>query len=95
MLRLPVRDASGGYRADRAAALNDLAPRSVRSQGYCLQIDLTLLAMRAGQKAVEVPTTVTERAHGSSKMSRAIVAEALRKVTERGGGGRLGRSPDR
>ena len=95
MLGLSVHDATGGYRAYRAATLNDIALHSVRSQGYCFQIDLTLRAVRAGKKVVEVPITFTERAHGNSKMSRAIVAEALWKVTEWGVTGRVGRRRDR
>jgi dolichol-phosphate mannosyltransferase len=91
MLGLSVHDATGGYRAYRAATLHDIGLHSVRSQGYCFQIDLTLRAVRAGQKVVEVPITFTERAHGNSKMSRAIVAEALWKVTVWGVTGRVGR----
>jgi dolichol-phosphate mannosyltransferase len=91
MLGLSVHDATGGYRVYRAATLNDIELHSVRSQGYCFQIDLTLRAVRAGKKVVEVPITFTERAHGNSKMSRAIVAEALWKVTEWGIAGRAGR----
>ena len=90
MLGLSVHDATGGYRAYRAATLNDIGLHSVRSQGYCFQIDLTLRAVRAGKKVVEVPITFTERAHGNSKMSRAIVAEALWKVTEWGVAARVG-----
>jgi dolichol-phosphate mannosyltransferase len=93
MLGLAVHDATGGYRAYRAATLNAIGLHSVRSQGYCFQIDLTLRAVRAGRKVVEVPITFTERAHGNSKMSQAIVAEALWKVTEWGIAGRLGRGP--
>jgi dolichol-phosphate mannosyltransferase len=93
MLGLSVHDATGGYRAYRAATLQDIALHSVRSQGYCFQIDLTLRAARAGKKIVEVPITFTERTAGSSKMSRAIVAEALWKVTEWGIATRLGRGP--
>jgi dolichol-phosphate mannosyltransferase len=81
MLGLSVHDATGGYRAYRAATLNDIALHTVTSQGYCFQIDLTLRAARARKKIVEVPITFTERTHGSSKMSRAIVAEALWRVT--------------
>jgi dolichol-phosphate mannosyltransferase len=91
MLGLSVHDATGGYRVYRAATLNDIELHSVRSQGYCFQIDLTLRAVRAGKKVVEVPITFTGRAHGNSKMSRAIVAEALWKVTEWGIAGRAGR----
>ena len=95
MLGLSVHDATGGYRAYRAATLHDIGLHSVRSQGYCFQIDLTLRAVRAGKKVVEVPITFTERAHGNSKMSRAIVAEALWKVTEWGVTGRVGRGRGR
>jgi dolichol-phosphate mannosyltransferase len=93
MLGLSVHDATGGYRAYRAATLQDIGLHSVTSQGYCFQIDLTLRAVRAGKKVVEVPITFTERTQGTSKMSRAIVAEALWKVTEWGVAARLGRGP--
>jgi dolichol-phosphate mannosyltransferase len=91
MLGLSVHDATGGYRAYRASTLHDIGLDSITSQGYCFQIDLTLRAARAGKKIVEVPITFTERARGTSKMSRAIVAEALWRVTQWGIAGRLGR----
>jgi|SRR5580700_209390 dolichol-phosphate mannosyltransferase len=90
MLGLSVHDATGGYRAYRAATLNDIALHTVTSQGYCFQIDLTLRAARARKKIVEVPITFTERTHGSSKMSRAIVVEALWRVTVWGITSRVG-----
>jgi dolichol-phosphate mannosyltransferase len=91
MLGLSVHDATGGFRAYRAATLHDIELHSVTSQGYCFQIDLTLRAVRAGKKVVEVPIIFTERSRGSSKMSRAIVAEALWRVTQWGIASRLGR----
>jgi len=81
MLGLPVHDATGGYRAYRAGTLRDLQLQDVRSQGYCFQIELTLRAVRAGRAVTEIPITFTERARGTSKMSRAIVLEALWRVT--------------
>jgi dolichol-phosphate mannosyltransferase len=92
MLGLSVHDATGGFRAYRAALLRDIGLDSVTSQGYCFQIDLTLRAVRAAGTVAEVPITFTERALGTSKMSRAIVAEALWRVTQWGIAGRLGRS---
>jgi dolichol-phosphate mannosyltransferase len=92
MLGLSVHDATGGYRVYRASTLHDIGLHAVRSQGYCFQIDLTLRAVRAGKKVVEVPITFTERTYGTSKMSRAIVAEALWKVTEWGVAARLHRA---
>jgi dolichol-phosphate mannosyltransferase len=83
-LGLSVHDATGGYRAYRAEALRDLGLHAVRSQGYCFQIELTARAAQAGKIITEVPITFTERVRGSSKMSNAIVAEALVRVTQWG-----------
>jgi dolichol-phosphate mannosyltransferase len=82
MLGLSVHDATGGYRAYRAATLREIGLNEVRSQGYCFQIELTLRTVRAGLSVAEVPITFTERARGTSKMNRAIVAEALWRVTQ-------------
>jgi dolichol-phosphate mannosyltransferase len=81
VLGLPLRDATGGYRAFRAATLEGLGLDAVASQGYCFQVDLAWRAVRAGYRVVEVPITFVERELGDSKMSRAIVAEALWRVT--------------
>jgi len=80
-LGLPLRDATGGYRAFRRATLEGLDLQTVSSQGYCYQIDLASRAVRRGWRVVEVPITFVEREHGASKMSRAIVTEALWRVT--------------
>jgi dolichol-phosphate mannosyltransferase len=80
LLRYPVRDATAGYRVYRRAVLEDLKLDEVASQGYCFQIDLGWKTWRAGFRVVEVPITFTEREVGQSKMSRAIVTEALWRV---------------
>ncbi|HEV2373622.1 MAG TPA: polyprenol monophosphomannose synthase [Streptosporangiaceae bacterium] len=79
-LGLKLKDATGGYRAYRASTLRRLGLDQVQSQGYCFQVDLAWRTVRAGMKVVEVPITFVERVHGSSKMSRAIVAEAFWRV---------------
>ena len=89
MLGIKVRDATGGYRAYRAAALRRIALDEVESQGYCFQIDLALRFIRAGLTVAEVPITFVERTRGASKMSRAIMAEALWRVTQWGIAARL------
>jgi dolichol-phosphate mannosyltransferase len=81
MLGIKLKDATGGYRAYRASTLQKIALEEVESQGYCFQIDLAMRAIRAGLKVIEVPITFVERVHGTSKMSRAVVAEALWRVT--------------
>jgi dolichol-phosphate mannosyltransferase len=81
LLRLPLADATAGYRAARAELLARLPFDEVASQGYCFQVDWAWRAVRAGARVVEVPITFTERARGRSKMSRSIVGEALTRVT--------------
>jgi dolichol-phosphate mannosyltransferase len=91
MLDLPVRDATGGFRAFRRRTLDGLELGSVASQGYCFQVDLARRAVQAGFRVVEVPITFVERRYGDSKMSRSIVTEALWRVTAWGLGHRLRR----
>lgn len=83
-LGIPVRDATGGFRAFRSSTLQAIDLEGVSSQGYCFQVDLTRRAFKAGLRVVEVPITFVEREYGESKMSGAIVREALVKVTEWG-----------
>lgn len=83
-LGIPLRDATGGFRAFRAEVLTDLDLESVASQGYCFQVDLAWRAMQRGFRVVEVPITFVERQQGTSKMNRAIVVEALWRVTQWG-----------
>jgi dolichol-phosphate mannosyltransferase len=92
MLGIKLTDSTGGYRAYRASTLRQIALDEVESQGYCFQIDLAMRAIRAGLRVVEVPITFVERVHGTSKMSRAVVAEALWRVTVWGVTGRRGGS---
>lgn len=81
LLRLPVRDSTAGYRAFRASALRALDLAHVESRGYCFQIDLTRRAVDAGLTVAEVPITFVDRIAGRSKMSGAIVVEAMLRVT--------------
>jgi dolichol-phosphate mannosyltransferase len=81
LLRLPLTDATGGYRAARAELIDRLPFDDVASQGYCFQVDWAWRAVRDGARVTEVPITFTERAFGRSKMSRSIVREALVRVT--------------
>jgi glycosyltransferase involved in cell wall biosynthesis len=79
-LGMPLRDATGGYRAYRRAVLEALPLTEVASQGYCFQVDLVWQAWRSGFEVAEVPITFVERAMGESKMSRSIVLEAFWRV---------------
>ena len=80
-LGLDLKDATGGYRAYRCAALAGLGLATVSSQGYCFQVELAWRAVQAGYAVAEVPITFVERQKGDSKMSAGIVGEALISVT--------------
>ena len=80
-LRLPLSDATGGYRAARAELIDKLPFDDVASEGYCFQVDWAWRAVRAGARVTEVPITFAERELGRSKMSSSIVGEALVRVT--------------
>ena len=81
LLGVPLHDATGGFRAYRREVLDVLPLDDVASHGYCFQVDLAWRATQAGYRVVEVPITFVERVRGRSKMSRAIVVEALLRVT--------------
>jgi len=91
MLGIGVHDATAGFRAYRAETLRAIGLDEVESQGYCFQVDLTLRTAEQGMVIREVPITFTERTKGASKMSRAVVAEALWRVAQWGIAKRLGR----
>jgi dolichol-phosphate mannosyltransferase len=81
MLGLGVHDATAGFRLYRAAVLRRMDLETVASKGYCFQVDLTVRTVAAGAGIVEVPIEFRERVHGTSKMSRSIVLEAMGMVT--------------
>jgi dolichol-phosphate mannosyltransferase len=90
-LGIPIKDATGGFRAYRMNALNQMKIDDVQSQGYCFQVDMAWRAMQSGLRVAEVPITFVERQIGESKMSGDIVKEALIRVTQWGIEKRLGR----
>jgi dolichol-phosphate mannosyltransferase len=81
LLRLGVRDVTAGYRAYRAEVLRELPLDEIDSRGYCFQIDMTRRTLDAGWRVVERPIEFRERTAGRSKMSKAIVVEAMLRVT--------------
>jgi dolichol-phosphate mannosyltransferase len=81
VLRLPLADATGGFRAARMELVSALPFGEVASQGYCFQVDWAWRAVRGGARVVEVPIAFSERTVGRSKMSGSIVGEALARVT--------------
>lgn len=94
-LRLPVRDVTGGFRLFRREVLEAVTASPVSSQGYCFQVDLAFRVQRAGFTVREVPIVFTERCAGASKMSGAVVREALWRITAWAVRDRLARRRDR
>jgi dolichol-phosphate mannosyltransferase len=80
ILGVMVRDLTGGFKCYRRAVLEAIDLDAVDSKGYAFQIETTYRALRAGFEVVEVPITFADREVGGSKMSKAIVAEAIWKV---------------
>jgi dolichol-phosphate mannosyltransferase len=74
---MPFSDPTGGYKCFRRRALQAIKLDEVRSNGYSFQIEMTHILWRQGMKIVEVPIIFTDRFQGRSKMSKAIVREAL------------------
>lgn len=77
---LPVRDATSGFRAYRAEVLQAIGLRQLRSEGYSFQLETALKTWRIGFATTEVPIVFVERVAGASKISRAIVVEAMLRV---------------
>jgi dolichol-phosphate mannosyltransferase len=84
MLGIRVKDATGGFRVYRTSVLEQLDLHTVDSVGYGFQVDMTWRAVSRGLTVVEVPIEFHEREIGVSKMSRAIVVEAMLSVTRWG-----------
>jgi dolichol-phosphate mannosyltransferase len=80
LLGVPIRDLTGGFKCYRRAVLQTIDLDAIHSKGYAFQIETTYRALRAGFKVVEVPIVFVDREVGGSKMSKAIVLEAVWKV---------------
>ena len=80
ILGIDVRDVTAGFVCWRRHVLESLDLTGIDSNGYSFQIEMKYRALQQGFKIVETPIIFVDRRVGQSKMSRAIVAEALLKV---------------
>jgi dolichol-phosphate mannosyltransferase len=80
LLGLRIRDLTGGFKCYRRRVLETIDLDAIHSRGYAFQIEGTYRTIRKGFRVVEVPIRFVDRTHGHSKMSRAIVLEAIWKV---------------
>lgn len=92
---MPFSDPTGGFKCFRRRTLKSIDLQNVDSNGYSFQIELTHKIWRQGMTIVEVPIIFTDRYHGTSKMSRKIVREALRITWKLLFQNKLSRSPRR
>jgi dolichol-phosphate mannosyltransferase len=70
-------DATGGFKCFRRRVLEAIDLDAVRSNGYSFQIEMSFRAKRKGFRIREIPVLFVDRAEGESKMSGAIVREAV------------------
>lgn len=77
---LPVWDPTGGFKCWRRSTLQAIDLTSVSSNGYGFQIEMNHRVWRKGLSITEVPIIFADRIEGTSKMSKAIVVEALLMV---------------
>lgn len=78
---LDVRDATSGYKAFRASALGVVDLDDFRCAGFGFQVEMAAACQRLGLRVVEHPIRFRTRRSGRSKMSLAIVVEAIRRLT--------------
>jgi dolichol-phosphate mannosyltransferase len=91
VLRLGIKDATGGFRAYRNTALERIDIDSTRANGYAFQSEVALRMVQADLRLEEIPITFVDREYGTSKMSVKIMAESMARVTTWGIKSRLHR----
>lgn len=74
--RMPIADATGGFKCFRADILSKIDLSAIRSNGYAFQIEMNYRAWRLGARIKELPIIFVDRVSGESKMSKNIVYEA-------------------
>jgi dolichol-phosphate mannosyltransferase len=79
-LQMGVKDPTGGFKCFRRSVLERLDLDAITPRGYAFQIEVTYRVKRAGFRVVEIPITFADREVGQSKMSRAVVLEAIWRV---------------
>ena len=72
-----VKDATGGFKAWKREVLESIELDHVQSQGYSFQIEMNFRALSKGFKVTEEPIIFIDRTIGESKMSGAIMNEAI------------------
>ncbi len=74
---LTLWDCTAGFKCYKRAVLEAIDLDQVRSNGYSFQIEMHFRAWRKHFKLKEIPILFADRSEGHSKMSRAIIWEAV------------------
>lgn len=74
---LHLWDLTAGFKCFRRVVLETIDLDDVRSNGYAFQIEMHFRAWRKNFRIVEIPIVFVDRTEGTSKMSKAIVREAV------------------
>jgi len=82
ILGVGLRDFTGGFNGWSRNVLLSLELDSLRSDGYSFQIEMKYRASKLGARVEVFPIVFEDRKVGQSKMSRAIIIEALWRVWE-------------
>lgn len=82
--RLPLTDPTSGFKCFRRRVLESLPLDRIRSNGYAFQIEVNYCVWKQGFCLAEIPIVFTDRHHGSSKMNRQIVREAVFLIPQLG-----------
>jgi len=81
---LPLTDCTGGFKCYRREALQAIDLPTIRSNGYCFQIETSFRAWRKGYRFKDVPIIFQERQRGKSKLNMSIALEGLLVVLHLG-----------
>lgn len=84
ILRVPIRDATGGFRVYQRDCLIGMNLDKVKANGYVFMVELAYVAHRLAYRIGEIPIHFPDRQHGDSKMSGAIALEAALRVWQIG-----------
>lgn len=74
--RMPIHDATGGFKCFRVDLLRTINLKAIHSNGYAFQIEMNFKCWKRGARIVELPIIFVDRLNGESKMSKNIIWEA-------------------
>lgn len=77
LTKLPIQDATSGFKCFKRKSLEKLSELTIQSKGYVFQCEVNYRLYQHGLKITEVPIVFSQRTLGKSKMSLEIMIEAI------------------